>query len=127
VAPDLPPAELNAAVYSRAATYFVHEAMAKPILAMNQWDVSRLAPILATGLESLEQQQVSTEVLRAKMIEASRLIPHEWIAEGAVIGSPPAVAARLREYRAAGADEILMHGATADRLEAVVDAYSRLK
>lgn len=126
VAPDLPQAELNAAVYSRAATYFVHKVMATPIIETNEWDMSLLDPILATGLEQLEMQQVSLAELRAKMIEASSLIPPQWIEDGAAIGSPAKVAARLREYRAAGADEILLHGATADRLEGLVDAYRAL-
>lgn len=126
VAPDLTEAETNAAVYSRAATYFVHRVMATPILEANGWDVKLLDPILATGLEDLETQQVSLDVLRAKMIEASRLIPSEWITEGASIGSAQSVAKRLLEYRAAGADEILLHGATADKLAGLVNAYRTL-
>jgi 5,10-methylenetetrahydromethanopterin reductase len=126
VAPDLPPDELAPAVYARAATYFVHRVMAMPIIQANGWDAKKLEPILATGLEELEMTQVPLAQLRAKMAEASALIPPEWIAEGSSIGSPAKVAARLREYRAAGADEILLHGATANRLEGLVQAYRSL-
>jgi probable F420-dependent oxidoreductase len=126
VAPDLTPEETRAAVYARAATYFVHKEMAMPILRANEWDPAQLEPILATGLEELEMQQVSVEVLRAKMAEASALIPRAWLDEGAAMGAAATVAARLREYRAAGADEILLHGATADKLEGLVSAYRTL-
>ncbi|KJS07725.1 MAG: hypothetical protein VR73_08125 [Gammaproteobacteria bacterium BRH_c0] len=126
VAPDLSPEETKAAIYVRAATYFVHKEMAMPILLANEWDPQQLEPILATGLEDLEMQQVSLDVLRSKMAEASALIPPHWISEGASEGSAAKVAARLREYRAAGADEILLHGATADKLEGLVSAYRTL-
>lgn len=126
VAPDLTEEETRAAVYSRAATYFVHKVMAMPILEANEWDPARLEPILATGLEELEMQQVSIEELRARMAEASALIPPEWINEGSAMGAAADVAARLREYRTAGADEILLHGATADKLEGLVNAYRKL-
>jgi probable F420-dependent oxidoreductase len=126
VAPDLSERETNAAVYSRASTYFVHREMALPILRINGWDESALDPILALGLEDLETQQVSLEELRSKMIAASKLIPPEWISEGSAVGSAQSVAERLLDYKAAGADEILLHGATADRLEGLVNAYRGL-
>ena len=127
VAPDLTPEETKAAVYVRATTYFVHKEMATPILKANGWDLKLLDPILATGLENLEMQQVSLDVLRAKMAEASALIPPTWISEGSAVGSAATVAARLMDYKAAGADEILLHGATADKLEGLVNAYRQLR
>jgi probable F420-dependent oxidoreductase len=126
VAPDLTPEETKIAVYVRAATYFVHKVMAAPILEANEWDLRRLDPILALGLEELETKQVSLEELRNAMAAASKLIPPEWISTGASIGSAATVAARLKEYRAAGADEILLHGAPADKLEGLVNAYRAL-
>ena len=126
-APDLTPEETKAAVYVRATTYFVHKEMATPILKANGWDLKLLDPILATGLENLEMQQVSLDVLRAKMAEASALIPPTWISEGSAVGSAATVAARLMDYKAAGADEILLHGATADKLEGLVNAYRQLR
>ena len=101
--------------------------MAMPIITINGWDASLLDPILATGLEDLESQQVSLDTLRAKMIEASSLIPAQWITEGAAMGTAESVAKRLLEYRAVGADEILLHGATADKLEGLVSAYRTLR
>jgi probable F420-dependent oxidoreductase len=123
VAPDLTPEETRAAVYARAATYFVHKEMAMPILRANEWDPEQLEPILGAGLEELEMKQVSLEELRAKMAEASALIPPEWIDQGSAIGTATEVAKRLGDYRAAGADEIVLHGATADKLEGLVQAY----
>jgi len=127
VAPDLSEQDTNAAVYSRAATYFVHRVMATPIIKINDWDLSQLDPIIATGLEDLETQQVSVEVLRAKMIEASKLIPPQWISEGAAMGTAQSVAERLAQYKAAGADEILLHGATADKLEGLAQAWREMQ
>src|SRR5690606_6009537 len=111
-APDLTGAEIKAVVYARASTYFVHKAMASPIIEANEWDIRALDPILAMGLEDLETQQVSLEEVRSKMTAASKLIPPHWISEGASVGSAATVARRLLEYKAAGADEILLHGAS---------------
>jgi 5,10-methylenetetrahydromethanopterin reductase len=125
VAPDMTPEETRAAVHARAATYFVHRAMALPIVEINGWPLSKLDVITAAGLERLELSQVNAHELRSTMLRASALIPPEWLAEGSACGSAEAVAARLLEYRAAGADEILLHGATAEKLEGLVDAYRR--
>jgi len=126
VAPDMSEADTRAAINARAATYMVHRAMVLPILAANQWDVAQLDPISALGLERLETGLATVEEVRSRMLEASALIPEHWLREGAAAGSAAVVAARLKEYRAAGADEILLHGATADRLEGLVDAYRSL-
>jgi 5,10-methylenetetrahydromethanopterin reductase len=126
VAPDLSEEETTNAVFVRAATYFVHREMAMPILRANGWDVAQLEPLLNAGLAGLESRQISVEEMRAMMAEASAKIPSDWIGEGACIGSAPAVAARLRDYRSSGADEILLHGATADKLEGLAKAYRSL-
>ncbi len=126
VAPDISEADTRATINARAATYLVHRAMVLPILAANQWDIAHLDRISALGLERLETSLASVEEVRTQMLEASALIPENWLSEGAAAGTAAMVAARLKEYRAAGADEILLHGATADRLEGLVDAYRSL-
>ena len=50
------------------------------------------------------------------LAEVSRSLPQEWLHEGAAIGSAGACADRLHEYLAAGADEIIIHGAVPDLL-----------
>jgi 5,10-methylenetetrahydromethanopterin reductase len=126
VAPDLTEDQTRLAIHTRAATYFVHRAMVLPIVEANGWDVAQLDAITSVGLETLETGNASQALVRAKMLEASALIPPEWISEGASAGTAAEVAARLQDYRAAGADEILLHGATPDKLEGLVDAYRGL-
>ncbi|MGH7859883.1 MAG: TIGR03857 family LLM class F420-dependent oxidoreductase, partial [Candidatus Binatia bacterium] len=123
VAPDLSAQETALAVFARAATYFVHRELATPIVAMNGWDTRAMERILATSLERLEMEKVPVDLLRKKMTEASKLIPKEWIETGSAVGTAAECAARLAEYRCAGSDEIILHGTTTDRLEALVNAY----
>jgi alkanesulfonate monooxygenase SsuD/methylene tetrahydromethanopterin reductase-like flavin-dependent oxidoreductase (luciferase family) len=52
--------------------------------------------------------------------EVSSALPQEWLADAAAVGSAAVCAARLRQYLAAGADEILVHGAVPDLLGPVL-------
>src|SRR3546814_17556071 len=56
------------------------------------------------------------------MAEAVAMLPDEWLEQGAAIGSLSRCATRLAEYRAAGADQLLLHGTTPDQQEDIVAA-----
>jgi hypothetical protein len=60
------------------------------------------------------------------MKEAISVLPPQWLEQGAAAGSAHTVAQRLLEYRSAGADEIVLHGTTTDRLGSLVAAYGKL-
>jgi alkanesulfonate monooxygenase SsuD/methylene tetrahydromethanopterin reductase-like flavin-dependent oxidoreductase (luciferase family) len=49
-------------------------------------------------------------------------LPERWLDESAAIGTAAECAAKLRGFFDAGADEIVIHGTTADGLEATVNA-----
>ncbi len=51
-----------------------------------------------------------------QLAEVSRALPPEWLDEGGAVGSASACAARLQQYLDAGADEIIVHGATPELL-----------
>jgi hypothetical protein len=60
------------------------------------------------------------------MKEAIGVLPRHWLEEGAAAGASQAVARRLLEFRSAGADEIVLHGTTPERLGPLVQAYGQL-
>ena len=51
-------------------------------------------------------------------------MPADWLPSSSAVGDAATCAARLREYRAAGADELVLHGSTAEHLGGLVSAYA---
>jgi 5,10-methylenetetrahydromethanopterin reductase len=127
VAPDASEAEIVSAVQIRAITYFTIRDLGGQIVAMNEWDSGPLEQLLADPrFLNIEGQKGTHEELRGRMKQAISLLPPHWLADGAASGTAQAVAKRLVDYRSAGADEIVLHGTTTDRLGPLVAAYGRL-
>jgi 5,10-methylenetetrahydromethanopterin reductase len=124
VAPDLSPEERASSVDARAVSYFVFPDLGGAIVKMNGWDPAPLQKVLAEKLDMIEREQRSNTEIRARLAAASSLLPPEWITQGAAVGSAIECAARLREYRSAGADGLTLHGTTTDRLGPLVAAYA---
>jgi alkanesulfonate monooxygenase SsuD/methylene tetrahydromethanopterin reductase-like flavin-dependent oxidoreductase (luciferase family) len=58
-------------------------------------------------------------------VEVGRTIPQDWLDATSAVGSPEACAARLHEFLAAGADELVLHASTPDMLGPVVEAFTQ--
>jgi probable F420-dependent oxidoreductase len=124
VAPDSTAEEKAVAVDARAVTYFTLPELGLQIATMNGWDPKPVQTLLADPrFAGIEMQKHSHEQMRKILLEAARLLPSEWIETGAAIGSAARCAERLREYRKAGADELVLHGTTPERLGGLVSAY----
>jgi 5,10-methylenetetrahydromethanopterin reductase len=127
VAPDASDAEIISAVKIRAVTYFTIRDLGGQLVAMNGWDPAPLERLLAdVRFLNIEGQKGTHEELRERMKEAISILPSQWLEQGAAAGPAPAVAKRLLDYRSAGADEIVLHGTTTDRLGPLVAAYGEL-
>lgn len=125
VAPDCSDEQITNTVRARAATYFTLRDLGRHIITANRWDPSPMHRLLADPrFANLELQAGTPEQFRARSLEAVSLLPDDWISTGAAIGSAAHVAARLHEYRAAGADEIVLHGTTTDRLGPLLKVYA---
>lgn len=126
VAPDATAAEIQSAVQVRAVTYFTIRDLGSQIIAMNGWDAVPMERLLADPRYlNIEGQKGTHAELRERMREAIGVLPPHWLEQGAAAGSSSAVARRLIEYRDAGADEIVLHGTTPDRLGPLVRAYEQ--
>lgn len=128
VAADLGPEEEDAVVAGRAVTYFQIETIGKLLCSFNGWDpgvVDRLRalPMFANlGTHGAADQAF----VRHQLVEASRVLPREWLRYGAVTGTARQCAARLLEFVAAGADEVVLHGSTSRQLGGVVGELHRM-
>lgn len=124
VAPDLPIAEEEAVVGARAVTY-LQAALGSMLVQANGWDTTQLEQLRAhPSIAHLDGKIVSQSMTRAQLVEAGRSLPREWLDTGTARGSAVQCAARLAEYFAAGADEILLHGTAPKDLGGLLKAMS---
>jgi len=124
-APDFSDAETDLAVGARAAAYFRPPAYAELIFGMNGWDPGPLGPLRDEIARTLRENEAARSPLegRAILVAPSRTMPREWLTTGAALGTAADVSARLHEYLDAGADRVIIHGATPQRLHATVEAF----
>src|SRR3546814_3884854 len=74
--------------------------------ALPIWENIRAHPKIA-GLNGKPADQAYT---RQELVDVSRLIPQQWLDEGAAVGTAAQCADQLMAFLDAGADEILLHG-----------------
>jgi len=107
---------------ARAVSYFMHRELGLPIVTANQWSQAPLEKLAATGLARLEYGTGDINETRRLMGEAVSLLPREWLATGAAVGSVAGCVKRLGEYLDAGVNCILLHGTTPEQQAPLVVA-----
>lgn len=122
-APDMNDRETALAVRARAAGYLAVPGLGDSIVEANDWAATDLAafrsqPLLASSRAGTAGKGLSSD----EMIESSSALPEDWFSSGAAIGSAGDCATRLAQYVAAGADEIVLHGARIDQLSPLLGA-----
>jgi probable F420-dependent oxidoreductase len=126
VAPDLSRDEEDAIVRGRVITYLQIPRYGELLIDANQWDSRILEQIRAhPKLSSLGGEIADQMFLRSELVEPGRLLPGEWIAEGAVVGSASYCASRLTEYLDAGADELVINGTPPQLLGTTIAAFQQ--
>jgi 5,10-methylenetetrahydromethanopterin reductase len=126
VAPDLPEDEEDAIVRGRAITYFQIPRYGELLVQANQWDSGILEQIRThPQLSSLGSEIADQMFLRSELIEPGRLLPTEWLTQGAAVGSASHCASRLTEYLQAGADELVINGTPPQLLGTTTEAFKQ--
>jgi probable F420-dependent oxidoreductase len=121
-APDMCDEDAALAINSRAAGYLQVNGLGDSLVEANHWDPKALAAyrndprLLALGGKTADKHMT-----RSELVELTKVLPEQWIASSSAAGTSARVAAIYRQYLAAGADEILVHGATAENLSGVVN------
>jgi probable F420-dependent oxidoreductase len=116
VAPDLAPEEEEAVVAACAVTYFQIPGFGEPLAEANGWDTAPLEHLRAHPKLANLRGAADSAFTRGELTEVSRRLPAEWLQTAAAVGSAAQVAARLDDYFAAGADELILHGSTPELL-----------
>jgi probable F420-dependent oxidoreductase len=119
-APDMSPSDAELAINARGAGYLQVNGLGDSIVKANRWDEKDLAAYRNDPrLLALEGKTADKHMSRAELIELSKVLPEHWFPSSSARGSAAEVADVYRKYLAAGADEILVHGATTGDLAGV--------
>jgi 5,10-methylenetetrahydromethanopterin reductase len=122
-APDLPSGREDLAVRARAVSYLQVRGLGELLVEANGWDPAVLTRIREHP--TLTGKGIADTALdRDRLVDAAEVIPDQWFAEAAALGTVRACVARARAYRAAGADEILIHGASPAEAAPMVTAWT---
>jgi probable F420-dependent oxidoreductase len=125
VASDRPQAEQELIVGGRAAGYLQKRDLGNALATVNGWDFDQLERFRAQPrLAAVGDRAADRELSREDMGLVGRALPDGWLTDGAAIGSPQHCAERFGAFLDAGADELILHGSTADQLGDVVAAFA---
>ena len=109
---------------ARAVSYFMHQELGLALARANRWDERPARSLSAAGISDFEFRQHSANA-REVMATHVGMLPSEWLNTGAAVGSVTHCIARLGDYLAAGANQILLHGATPDHQGLLVAELAR--
>ncbi|MDB9770239.1 TIGR03857 family LLM class F420-dependent oxidoreductase [Gammaproteobacteria bacterium] len=126
LAADLSTDEEDRVIGSRAVTYFQSRSIAKMLVEFNSWDKTILPKLwshpIFEGVKASADQGFTLE----ELVEVSRTLPREWLESAAAVGSKEKCVLRLDEYLAAGADDIIIHGSTPEKLGPTLKAFTNI-
>jgi 5,10-methylenetetrahydromethanopterin reductase len=108
----------------RLATYL--QGYGDVLVRANGWDPEVLARFRADPLVSGYPGAFDAIGTTEDLTAVARLLPDEWLAAAAT-GSAAACAARVRDQFDAGADGVILHGATPAELAPVVEAWRAVR
>lgn len=123
VAPDATEEGRRRAVAARAAGYFQVDGLGDALVEANGWDPEALiAYRRQPALVALGGRPADKALGREELADLARHLPEGWLASSSATGDSASCASRLRDFVAAGADELILHGTTADGLGSLVAA-----
>jgi probable F420-dependent oxidoreductase len=127
VAPDLPKDTEEAVVGGRAITYFQTPGFGEIICEINGWDTAVLDKIRThPQMLNLKGNNADQSFTRDQLVEVSRVLPQQWLDDGAAVGTAAQCAAKLGTFLDAGADEILLHGSAPADMGPLTDELRKM-
>ncbi len=108
----------------RLATYL--QGYGDLLVRLNRWDPTVLTRFRADDLVSGFPGAFDAIATTEQLERVTELLPAEWLAASAT-GSPERCAARVLDQFEAGADGVILHGATPAELEPVLTAYRTVR
>lgn len=98
-------------ILARALTYLQIDALGEAVVRLNEWDPAVLAGLREELSPGGTRRFADMHMTRRELSRLAVLVPDEWVRQSCAVGSAQQCAARITKYWAAGADEVLVHGA----------------
>ena len=116
VACDLPTEDEIAVVGARAVSYYQIPGFGERLAEANGWDPEPLMRLRSHPLLAGVRGSADSVLTREQLVEVVSALPAAWTGEAAAVGSARDCRAMFERYREAGANELVLHGSTPDRL-----------
>lgn len=116
-------------IVRRMGTYAVLPHILEAACAANQWSLEEVLPVreaIMAGMNQTKGGNMGDEGVTREYDELRRqrdLWPEKWLYEGNALGTAEHCAARLRDYFAAGADGIVLHGSRPQDLASLLQLW----
>jgi alkanesulfonate monooxygenase SsuD/methylene tetrahydromethanopterin reductase-like flavin-dependent oxidoreductase (luciferase family) len=116
---DRPDDDMLRGLVGRMATYM--QVYGDALVAINGWDMDVLRRFRSDDVVGSIPGAIDAIATTEQLEHIATLIPEEWLP--AAVGTADACATRVLDQFDAGADGVILHGASPDQLASVVDAY----
>lgn len=122
-APELDELETVEICHARALTYLQTPTWGEALCEMNGWSLKLLEDIRSHEQLSGHETIADNLFHRSELVEPARRIPDDWMRDSCAIGSVDECVAKVREFREAGADEVVTYGSTPSQNAGLVNAW----
>lgn len=118
--------ETSAIGPARLLTYLHHEGYGEHVCKANGWDPEILKKMRAHKLFE-DGRSADQDFTRYETAEVCAMFPDHWISETMALGTAEHCANRLNDNFAAGADGIIIHGSLPNQVNALLQAYAKVR
>jgi len=123
-APELSEEETRQLVHARAVTYLQPAVWGHSYEVLNDWDPAVLQRLREhPQFSRIDGVLADLNFHRVQLVEPSKLLPDQWMADAAAMGSIEDCVRKLQEFRDAGVDEICTYGSTPGQNAKLVAAW----
>ncbi|MFZ0905251.1 MAG: TIGR03857 family LLM class F420-dependent oxidoreductase [Mycobacterium sp.] len=106
----------------RLATYL--QGYGELMVRTNDWDPAALQRFRSDPVVASIAGAIDGKATASQLEHIATVLPEEWLAAAAT-GSPTQCVTRIRQELTHGADRVILHGATPDELQPIIDQYGR--
>ena len=124
LASDLTSDKEEEIVGGRAVSYLQNQSYADILVDFNGWDQNILRDLWDHPLLKNLKSNADQTFTNKELVEVSRILPREWLLSGGAVGTKEHCASRLVDYLESGADNIIIHGSTPDKLAPTIESFS---
>jgi probable F420-dependent oxidoreductase len=108
----------------RMVTYIQMRSFADSYVRINGWDPAPMHAVQNhSQFRNLDRANADQVFHREQLLEPAQLVPDEWMAQAAAVGSVEHCVRKIQEFKDAGADEVALYGSTPAQNESLLRGW----